>query len=313
MKKAPFSIQKEITEGQDLGFGRSMSSSASRMLNTDGSFNIRRSGYKVNSWYQTLIDLNWSKFLGVTFLFYALVNLLFGAIYYIFSPNDIVGITADSEFSRFMQCFFFSIQTYTTVGYGGMHPKGYFTSGLAGIEALTGLLTIAIITGLVYAKFSKPKAKILFSENILVAPFQDHMSLQVRTVNPKNNNLMGVEATITLTYLPKGQKTGNKTFRTVNLELNKIVLFPLNWTLVHIINDSSPISGFSFEDIVNQELEILVFLRGYDDTYNQQVHSMRSYLAKEIIWNAKFEPMFEVKNGQMQLYLDKINDFKLLD
>ncbi|MBK8734821.1 MAG: ion channel [Saprospiraceae bacterium] len=312
MKKAPFSMHKDNNDGQDLGFGKSMGSTT-RILNPDGSFNINRSGYNIKSWYQTLIDMDWPSFILFTFGFYLFVNILFGTLYYYISPNDIVGIEADTEFSRFMQCFFFSIQTYTTVGYGGMHPKGYFASSLAGIEALTGLMTFAIITGLVYAKFSKPKAKILFSENILVSPYQDKMSIQVRTANPKKNNLMDVEASMTVTFLPKGQTSGNKTFRTLNLEINKIVLFPLNWTLVHVMNESSPLTDFTFEDIQSQQVEILVFLRGYDDTYNQQVHSMRSYLAEEIIWNAKFEPMFAVENGQMQLYLDKIDNFKKLD
>lgn len=313
MKKAPFPFQKDKNKEPELGFGSSITQANARMLNPDGSFNIIRTGYRNFNWFQTMIDMSWTQFLIFIFSFYTIVNLFFGMIYYFIGPHELNGLTLGNSVDEFLQCFFFSIQTYTTVGYGGMHPRSNFSASVAGVEALTGLLTFAIITGLVYSKFSKPKAVILFSENIIVAPYQGISSLQIRAANPRNNNILNVEATITASFIAKDQHSNAKTFRALNLELKRIELFPLNWTLVHALNDTSPLFGYNEQDFKTQQVEILVFLRGHDDTYNQQVHSMRSYLSSEMVWNAKFDPMFEFKDGHANLYLEKINNYTRLD
>lgn len=218
---------------EEFGFGKAYTNSRSRMIDEKGKYNIQRLGETSRSRFHEFIKMKWSRFLLLIFLYYVVINLFFGLMYYLNGTEYIVGIDNTSTVSEFYQCFFFSVQTFTTVGYGGMHPIGFLASSIAGLEALCGLLTFAIITGLVYAKFSKPEAKIIYSDHVLVAPYKDGLSFQLRVVNALSNTLIDMEATMIVAYTPLN--TTNRIIRTLNMEISKIALFPLNWTLVHPI------------------------------------------------------------------------------
>lgn len=300
-------------EKSDLGFGKAFSGKQGQLINPDGSFNIKRVGYSGKSWFKLLIDMPWAHFLAFIFVYYTLANLLFAILFYLLDPSKIAGIEMGNPLDEFIQCYFFSVQTMTTIGYGGMHPKGYMVSAFAGIEALTGLLTFAIITGLVYAKFSKPKANILFSLNSLYTPLKGFQSLQMRTANAMNNKIIDLQATMILSYIPSDLPNVPKLFRTATLEIERISLFPLNWTIVHVIDEKSPIYGYSLEELRKMRFEFLVFLRGHDESYNQQISAMKSYTVDDLILNAKFEPMFEPGDDTTYIYLDKINNYYFLD
>jgi inward rectifier potassium channel len=304
-------IGNQIDASQEnFGFGKSFSRSHNRMINDEGKFNILRMGETSRSRFHELITMKWSRFLLLIFLYYTFINLFFGLLYYINGSNQISGIDHSSIVSEFYQCFFFSVQTFTTVGYGGMHPIGFLASSIAGLEALSGLLTFAIITGLVYAKFSKPEAKIIYSDHLLVAPFKDGMSIQVRMVNAMNNTLIDMEATLIVAYTPLN--SSNRIIRTLPLELNKIAMFPLNWTIVHAIDENSPLRNLDLKFPEHYEIEVLVLVRGFDETYNQIVHSMHSFGFNDFVYNAKFKPMYEYSDGKTRLYLKRLDEYEEL-
>ena len=296
---------------EDFGFGKSYSQTKNRMITDQGQFNIERIGVSAKSWYHELIEMRWSFFLSLILAYYVAINLVFGFIYFIAGSWRIVGITNENIWKEFYQCFFFSVQTFTTVGYGGMHPTGLLASGIAGFEALAGLLTLAIITSLVYAKFSKPRAKILYSDHVLLAPFKGTYGLQMRIVNALNNTLIDMEANMVVGFTP--EDTTTRIMRNLSLEINKIALFPLNWTLNHVIDEKSPLHGLDLANMEKYNIEVLVLLRGFDESYNQNVHSIQSYGAERLVFNAKFKPMFEFKDGRTQLFLNKIGEYELLN
>jgi inward rectifier potassium channel len=241
-----------------------------------------------------------------------LVNFLFASIYYGIGVEHLNGVVASTALDMFGQSFFFSVQTFTTVGYGHVSPSGFLTSFVAAVEALFGLLSFAIATGLFYGRFSKPKAFIRFSENALIAPYGSSTALMLRMTPFKNTNLTDAEAKITLgMVLEEGGKPVNK-FYTLDLEFAKVNALTLSWTLVHPITENSPLYNFTKEDFESVDGEILVFLKVFDDMFSTTVARRTSYSFSEIVFGAKFIPMFSRSNDDNKtlLHIDKLNLFE---
>ncbi|NOT36369.1 MAG: transporter [Saprospiraceae bacterium] len=292
---------------EDSGFGSSFSGTDERVLNVDGTFNLKRIGSGSVSIFHEILQLSWGKMLLLITVFYILINFIFAIIYYLIGADGLSGIREGSPVSIFMQCYFFSVQSFTTVGYGGMHPVGMGSSILAGIEALCGLLTFAIITGLVYSKFSKPNFKFKFSDNLLFAPYKDIKGAMFRVVNSHRQTLVDVEATMIFSHIPEGHKS--RIFRTLELEIKKISLFPLSWTINHPITEQSPMYQLSEEKMTRNKAEIIILLSAYDEESGRVLKEINSYHFSQFVYNAKFSPMVEIKNGKTYLYLDKISEF----
>ena len=207
-----------------------------------------------------------------------------------------------------LQCFFFSFQTFTTVGYGHIAPRGNLLSLIASLEAMTGLMIFAIITGLLYGRFAKPSAKILFSDNILISPFGEGMSLQFRIVNKRKSTIMDISARVIYSYQERGK---SRVYLPLELERSLVTLFPLNWTIVHPINEKSPIYGKMYEDISKVDTEFIIVLKGYDDTFSQDINSIHSYHYEEMIWGAKFDPMYDVNaDNFVELDFSKLSSYQ---
>ncbi|TND08143.1 MAG: K+ channel, inward rectifier [Bacteroidetes bacterium] len=286
-------INKKKNEiSNDLGLGTR--DTGRRGVNKDGSFNVERTGipkFRYYEIYHDLISMSWKKFILLVLLSYGFVNLLFAGIYYFIGMEHLSGIAENaSESERFMEAFFFSSQTLTTLGYGRIAPVGALASSVAAIESMLGLLGFALATGLLYGRFSRPQARILFSHNILVAPYRDHTGLMFRIVNQRSNQLIEVEAEVTLSYQEKGKNA--RSFAALGLERNRINLFPLSWTVVHPINEESPFYGMSEKDLRETEAEIIILIKAFDDTFSQTVYSRSSYQMSELVWGSKFLPMF---------------------
>ena len=308
-------INSKAKADSNTGFGINASSYGGRFITKSGNANVKKSGiglFEGISWYHTMLNIPRWKFLVIIMVFYFLVNFIFAGLYYAVGVEHLNGMTAITALDKFGQAFFFSIQTFTTVGYGHISPSGFATSFVAAVEALFGLLSFAIATGLFYGRFSKPKAHIKFSENALIAPFQNGTALMLRLSPFKNTNLTDAEAKVTLGMkLDENGVLVNK-FYSLDLELSKINALNLSWTLVHPITENSPLYNLAKEDYANIDGEFLVFLKVFDDMFSTTVVKRASYSFDEIVFGAKFLPMFSRSENQNKtiLHIDKLNLFE---
>lgn len=305
---------KKQKANKHTGFGSNAANYGGRFINKDGSANIKKVGIGIierTSWYHTMLNITRWKFMLTIFVFYGVVNFLFACVYCIIGVDHLNGIVATTPSEQFGQAFFFSAQTFTTVGYGHISPSGFWASFVASVEALFGLLSFAIATGLFYGRFSKPKAHILFSENAIIAPFQDGKALMMRISPYKNTNLTEAEAKVTLGMKVKENGQEFNKFFTLDLEYDKINALTLSWTLVHPITEESPLYGFSEEDFKNQKGELLLFVKAFDEMFSNTVAIRTSYVFNEIVYGAKFIQMFENShNDKTVLYVDKLNAYE---
>lgn len=278
------------------GFGNSVNVKSTRFINKDGSHNVIHRGrplFERNNIYSKLINISWWKFLLLVFIFYFSINLLFALIYYYFCLPHLSGIISGSNWQNFQEAYFFSAQTLTTVGYGRISPTGFFTNTLAATEALIGILTLAINTGLLYARFVKPKAHIKFSQNAIIAPFKSGKALMLRLAPIKNASLSNitVRATASLMLPDDTGKNLNKFFN-LPLQIETLDTFVTTWTIVHVIDLESPLWELNSDQMKKLELEILVYIRAYDEDFSSTVVKRTSYTADEIVYGAKFTPAF---------------------
>lgn len=308
-------INSKAKTDLNTGFGTNASSYGGRFINKDGSANIRKCGLPFLSrisWYHTMLDMPRWKFMAILVAFYTSVNFLFASIYYAIGIEYLDGIsTSGSEWVKFGKAYFFSAQTFTTVGYGHISPNGFLTSALAAIEALIGLLSFAIATGLFFGRFSKPTAFLKFSHHALIAPYADGKALMLRMAPYKNTNFTDAEAKITLgMIIEENGKMVNK-FYSLDLELSRVNALTLSWTLVHPITEDSPLYQFTEQDYKSIDGEIIVFVKTFDEMFSTTVAASTSYTFDEFVYGAKFEMMYSDSEDDSKtvLHLDKLNSF----
>jgi len=303
-------IQQKNTENS--GFGSNVSG---RFINKDGLPNVNRKGVNIfnrYSWYHTMLDLSTFNFLSYLVIAYVLVNLFFALIYYLIGVEHLTGIDKSNPVNEFIDVFFFSSQTFTTVGYGRIAPVGFMASLVATFEAFLGLLTFAIATGLFYGRFSRPRAYLKFSDVAVVAPFKETSALMFRLAPYKNNALTDADVVITTAIEVMENSSPKINFYQLKTQLSKINTLALNWTIVHEIDEESPFYGFSEDDFKNTGIEIIVHIRAFDEVFSNTVVQRTSYVTKEIVYGAKFIPMYypDKDNLSTVLNLDKISDYQ---
>ncbi|MVN21549.1 ion channel [Mucilaginibacter arboris] len=276
----------------DLGLGLQPVVKNQRVINRDGSSNIRRTGtpfFRTADTYNALITMSWSAFNLLVFSAYLLINVLFALVYLALGIENLDGIRpGHSAFMHFMDAFFFSAQTISTVGYGHISPAGITTSFVAALECLIGLLSFALATGLLYGRFSRPSAKIRYSKNIIVAPYWDITGLMFRLANYRSNQLIELEVSIMLTYNATVDGKVIRQFVPLELERNRISLLTLSWTVVHPITEDSPLKTMGPDFLKTSKAEFIVMLKAFDDSFSQTVHSRTSYKDEELVWGAQF-------------------------
>jgi inward rectifier potassium channel len=300
---------------KEIGFGTNVYEADQRLVNKDGSSNVQRNGlpfFESLSFYHALIKMSWWKFNVLVFSVYLAVNIVFAFIYYFIGLEQIGGMVASTQEEKFWEAFFFSTQSLTTVGYGRLNPLGMGASIVAAVESMMGLLGFALATGLLYGRFSRPVAKILYSNRALIAPYRGMTGFMIRMANKRKNELIELEATLTMSHVEiVGGKEVRK-FEFLNLELKRISILTTTWTIVHPIDDSSPLKGLKPHDFKKKKVEFMLFIKAFDDSFSQTVYSRSSYTFAEIEYGAKFMPLVSPgSKGSVIVSLDKIHDFEM--
>ncbi|APD06259.1 hypothetical protein UJ101_00721 [Flavobacteriaceae bacterium UJ101] len=310
--KKPFQFKKI----KDPGFGSFDSKKIARILNKDGSFNVKHINRKTSfrDLYHHLININWVTFFCYIFIGYLIINLLFALIYHSIGIESI-GIESKTELHNYIQCFYFSTQTFTTVGYGTLSPKGDITSLVASIEAFIGLLAFAFATGLFYGRFSKPKPSILFSDKIILRPHEDGRALMFRITNEHTNALIDVKTHIIMIIRNKNEDGSyGVTPYQMKLERDNINFLSLTWTIVMKIDKDNPLFEKTDEEIKALDGEILVRMNYFDDTFSQELYQQTSYILKDVVLNEKFVKSYGAnREGQNVLDYSKLNLTEKID
>ena len=298
-------------EVNDLGLGTKVMSSSQRIVSKEGKFNIERRGvpfYESFSLYHYLISISWLKFCLLILSGFIIVNTFFALLYLAGGVENFQGIETTNTFDRFINEFFFSTQTFTTVGYGRINPVGIYSNIISSVEALSGLLSLALATGLLYGRFSRPVAKIMYSEKAIISPFREVNAFQFRIANLRNDHdMIDVETEVIFSKVENDRRR----FFNLSLEYKKISFFSASWTVNHIIDEDSPLSGITEEKMKEADAEFLILIKGYDNTFAQFVNSRYSYRYDEIFWGGKFKNIYGIsEDGKAIVELDKLSEYE---
>jgi inward rectifier potassium channel len=295
----------------DPGLTKQVIAPLRRVIGEDGQFNVHRRGTTWRDFhpYLHLVNMSWPRFLVTLFLGYVVINSIFAGVYFALGPGQLTGADAPTAWGRFLKEFFFSSHTLSTVGYGNIAPRSTASNVVATFEALAGVLGFAVATGLLFGRVSRPSARFGFSENILVSPYQEGTSLQFRLVNRRANSVMELEAKVMLMTVESVDGKLQRNYKMLRLERPSILFLPLSWTVVHPIDENSPLRGKTPEDLERLQAEVLILIKGYDDTFSQTVLSRHSYRHDEFLWNRRFAPAFFVDDGgDLVLELKKVGE-----
>jgi inward rectifier potassium channel len=302
-------------ELKDLGFGSIVGgANEKRLLNRDGSFNPRREG---QSFLQSLhayhffLSISWKKFFFTVVAGYLGINVLFAVAYLACGKDSIIGQDAANFGGEFARAFFFSVETLGTIGYGNIQPNGFLPNAIVTVESLTGLLMLALGTGILFARFSRPTASIVFSDRAVIAPYRNITAFMFRLTNGRANELLELEAKVLFSRV-EGEA---RRYDQLTLERTRVVFFPLSWTIVHPIDEKSPMFGMTGEDLAEKDAEFLVMLSGVDETFSQIVHARTSYKPAEIGVGERFVNIYNPvhDDGTVSIDIRKLGETEPAD
>jgi inward rectifier potassium channel len=245
---------------------------------------VRRNARRaiLSDFYHFLISRRWFHLLGMLVTVYLLVNLIFAGLY-------MLGGDCIQGAHRFIDYYFFSVQTLSTIGYGTMVPVTYYAHAIVTTQAFSGILFIAITTGLVFAKFSRPTARVMWSNNAVIVSRSGRRLLMFRLANERANQIVEARVRVALArteVTADGERL--RRFYDLKLERESSILFVLSWTVIHDIDQQSPLFGKSLDELKQQGVQLICSLIGTDETFSQQVHSRFSYQPEDIVFDLRF-------------------------
>ena len=300
-------------EVRDLGFGEAVAQdSRRRLLNRDGTFNASRHGLsrlKSVPVYEHLTTLSWGKFYLLVILGYFALDVLFALVYLALGPAAIAGMTASSLAGRFAESFFFSVHTSTTLGYGSLAPATTAANLVVAVEAFIGLAGFAVMAALLFARLSRPTAQIRFSERAVVAPYRGGKGFMFRIANAGRGDLVDASVRVMLSWADGEGARRRRRFETLDLERHHVTFFPMHWTVVHPIDENSPLYGWDADRLEAALPEFLIQVVATAETYAQQVRARSSYVADEVVFNARFVNILEEKeSGRASIDIRRIGE-----
>ncbi len=234
--------------------------------------------------YHWMLQLTWPRFFVMLAGLYLTVNLIFAGLY--FADLEGVGRARPGSFS---DAFFFSVETLATIGYGVMYPKSFYANAVMTLEALFGMMSVAVFAGIVFARFSRPTARVLFSGVAVVAPYEGVPTLMFRAANRRHNQILEAQISAAMVQnetTAEGQVM--RRFHDLKLARSRNPVFALTWTVLHPIDEASPLYGRSPDELAAAEIEIVVTLIGIDETFVQPIHARHSFVAEDLRWDARF-------------------------
>jgi inward rectifier potassium channel len=303
-------------EPKDLGFGTVVGLDHSqRLLNRDGSFNVKRDGLPKLaslSLYHALLSLSWPKFVGLLVGGYLTVNLMFASAYLACGPGGLGGTAAAEMGGPFLRAFFFSVHTFATIGYGNVVPLGLAANFIVTLETIVGLLGFALATGVVFSRFARPTARVVFSKRAVVAPYRGRTGFMFRLVNGRSSQLIELDVKVLFSRIEERNGKRQRSYDQLKLERTHVVFFPLSWTVVHPIDESSPLFTLTQDELNTCDAEFLVLLSGIDETFAQTVHARTSYKADEIDVNARFVNIYNPRaaNGSESIDVSRLSEIE---
>lgn len=312
MTTAPPDTTPQRTEqpGNDLGFGSIVAGATRRrFLNRDGTFNVRRVGLSLTesrSVYRYFLDVSWLRFFSHVGWWYLGTNLIFAVAYMALGPGSLEGPEdyGGGLAGHFLKAFFFSVQTLATIGYGRISPMGVAANLVVALESVCGLVLFALITGLAFSRFSRPRPRILFSEQAIIAPYGKITGFMFRIANARTNELFDVQAEVSFARRKPGGSVDERLFDSLKLERKSVTFFPLSWTVVHPIDQSSPLWHMNGESLEASEAEFLIRLTAFDETTGQTVHARSSYRWDEVTCGARFVRILDRTEGDGIIRVD---------
>lgn len=255
--------------------------------------------------YHYLLVASWRRVIAEIALVYLATNLVFATLY-LAGGDCIAGASSGS----FADAFFFSVQTFSTIGYGVMAPRTTYANVVVTAEAFVGLTMVAMVTGLIFAKFSRPTARVLFAQRIVVGPRDGKPTLMLRMANERGNDV--IEASFRVTVLkPEVTAEGETIRRLFDLALirNETPLFSVSFTAFHVIDETSPLWGETAESLERGAYRFIVTVTGHDGTYAQTIHARRIYLAHEVVWGARYRDVLSnTPDGRLRIDLSRFHD-----
>jgi len=313
-KGKKFKSGSKNNEAKELGFGTTLTELV-RTINTDGTFNVKRIGAISFHPYQALASMSWKKFNLLVLTSFVVINFFFAILYMFTGDKELNGIEPNLPLWRkFSEMFFFSCQTFTSVGYGRVNPGGFYAGIISSLEALIGLLALAFATGLLFARFSRPSADLIYSNNALIAPYKEGKAFMFKFANRRANQLIEIDVQVSLSVIVNENGKLNRRFYNLPLEVSKVNFFPLTWTIVHVIKNESPLEDFnSWQELKDNGAEVLIMVKAFDDTFSQTVYNRYSYVADEMVWGAKYISNFHPADGMIVLDLDKMNEIEIVN
>lgn len=303
----------------DPGFGAHIiQQSKLRLLNQNGTFNVCRQGlpfFLSLNLYNTLLNMSWLRFYISLIVIYLLAITLFASSYFLIGPEALTKSDSANQDDFFLVSFFFSVHTITAVGYGHIAPNGVLANILVTIEAFVGLAGFAIAAALIFARISRPKAKIRFSRHALIGSYHSITCFMFRIANAARSELVEAEARILLSLKHTSNGVRTRRFYDLKLEKNKSAFFPVDWIVVHPITPESPLYNLSQQDLGLKEAEFLVLINAIDDTFAQDVHARSSYRWEEVIWGARYKDMYRemTRDGRISIDLSKLDEIEQID
>jgi inward rectifier potassium channel len=279
----------------------------------NGQFKITGMNVWYSYWrdpYHLLLTISWTGFLVMIAVSYVTINALFALVYML--GGDCI---ENARPGNFLDLFFFSVQTLASIGYGAMYPKTTYANIIVTIEAITGLVGIAVMTGLAFARFSRPTARVMFSRVALITIYDGVPALMFRAANQRRNQILEAQMRV---YLMRDEVTAEghfmRRFHDLKMVRNQTPSFALTWVAIHPIDEYSPLYGMTTESLIKTNTNIVVSLSGVDETVAQVVHARHSYTANEILWNYRFVDIFHYTNdGHRYIDYTRFHDILPLD